>query len=215
MDVPRSAPDVDENGPGTAPPPPGTATSTDVRPDAPAGACLACAGTVERADRRPVVATRRAVLAGSGASAALLLLAACGGEPPSGTRGGGADEDADDDADDDREDGDQDDDGGGGRLVGPGEALASTSDVPVGGALAVTVGGAQLLVTQPEEGTFAAFSAICTHEGCTVGPGDGELLCPCHASRYDLATGAVLGGPAPAPLPEVPVTVDGGEVTSA
>lgn len=212
MDVPRPGPDVDESGPRTVPSPPGTAPATGVRP----GACLACAGTVESADgRRPVVATRRAVLAGSGASAALLLLAACGGEPPSGTRGGGADEDADDDADDDREDGDQDDDGGGGRLVGPGEALASTSDVPVGGALAVTVGGAQLLVTQPEEGTFAAFSAICTHEGCTVGPGDGELLCPCHASRYDLATGAVLGGPAPAPLPEVPVTVDGGEVTSA
>ncbi|WP_454044137.1 Rieske (2Fe-2S) protein [Cellulosimicrobium sp. Marseille-Q8652] len=93
--------------------------------------------------------------------------------------------------------------------------LAQADDVPVGGALGVTVGGAQLLVTQPEEGSFAAFSAICTHQGCTVAPGDGELVCPCHASRYDLATGAVLGGPAPEPLPEVPVTVESGEVTSA
>jgi len=141
--------------------------------------------------------TRRVVLAGSGAGAALALLAACGGSQPSGTSGA-------------------DDSGGGGdAVVGPGQALASADDVPVGGALAVTVDGAPLLVTQPEEGTFAAFSAICTHQGCTVGPGDGELLCPCHASRYDLATGAVLGGPAPSPLPEVPVTVDGGEVTSA
>ncbi|MFB8229335.1 Rieske (2Fe-2S) protein [Cellulosimicrobium sp. NPDC055967] len=144
--------------------------------------------------------TRRVVLAGSGAGAALALLAACGGEP-SGTRSGGTSGDGGS--------------GGGEAVVEPGQALASTDDVPVGGALAVTVAGAPLLVTQPEEGTFAAFSAICTHQGCTVGPGDGELLCPCHASRYDLATGAVLGGPAPSPLPEVPVTVDGGEVTSA
>ncbi|WP_264031543.1 Rieske (2Fe-2S) protein [Cellulosimicrobium sp. SH8] len=145
--------------------------------------------------------TRRVVLAGSGAGAALSLLAACGGGEPSGSTDGGTSG--------------ADGSGGGEAVVGPGQALASVDDVPVGGALAVTVDGAPLLVTQPEEGTFAAFSAICTHQGCTVAPGDGELLCPCHASRYDLATGAVLGGPAPSPLPEVPVTVDGGEVTSA
>lgn len=144
--------------------------------------------------------TRRVVLAGTGAGAALALLAACGGDPPAGTQ-----------RPDDATSGDE----GGDAVVEPGQVLASVDDVPVGGALAVTVGGAPLLVTQPEDGTFAAFSAICTHEGCTVGPGDGELLCPCHASRYDLATGAVLGGPAPLPLPEVPVAVDDGEVTSA
>lgn len=139
--------------------------------------------------------TRRAVLAGAGSSALLVVLAACGG----GSGGGSGDS------------GDRD----GGDLVGPGESLAAVADVPVGGALSVTVAGERLLVTQPEEGTFAAFSAICTHQGCTVLPGDGELRCPCHASRYDLATGAVLGGPAPAPLPKVDVTVDGDTVTSA
>ncbi|QJW37007.1 Rieske (2Fe-2S) protein [Cellulosimicrobium protaetiae] len=146
--------------------------------------------------------TRRVVLSGTGAGAMALLLAACGGGAPSGTQDG-------------QGSGDGSDGGGdGSQLVGPGQVLAGADDVPVGGALAVTVDGEQLLVTQPEEGTFAAFSAICTHQGCTVAPGDGELVCPCHASRYDLATGAVLGGPAPSPLPEVPVTVDGGEVTS-
>ncbi|KLN33587.1 Rieske (2Fe-2S) protein [Cellulosimicrobium cellulans] len=150
---------------------------------------------------RGATPTRRVVLAGSGAGAALALLAACGGGGPSGTQDGGTSG--------------GEGSGAGGPDVGPGQALASVDDVPVGGALAVTVDGAPLLVTQPAEGTFAAFSAICTHQGCTVAPGDGELLCPCHASRYDLATGAVLGGPAPSPLPEVPVTVDGGEVTSA
>lgn len=144
--------------------------------------------------------TRRSVLAGTGSGAALLLLAACGGGAPSGT------------GDPSGTEGEGDEGSG---AVPPGEVLARADDVPVGGALSVTVGGAQLLVTQPEEGTFAAFSAICTHQGCTVAPGDGELLCPCHASRYDLATGAVLGGPAPEPLPEVPVAVASGEVTSA
>jgi cytochrome b6-f complex iron-sulfur subunit len=145
--------------------------------------------------------TRRAVLAGSGAGAALAALAACGGTPPSGTRGG-----TDDVADEGT---------GGGAGVAAGQVLARTDDVPVGGAVGVTVDGAQLLVTQPEEGTFAAFSAVCTHQACTVAPGEGELVCPCHASRYDLATGEVLGGPAPSPLPEVDVTVESGEVTSA
>ncbi|MBD5788071.1 Rieske (2Fe-2S) protein [Cellulosimicrobium terreum] len=145
------------------------------------------------------VPTRRAVLAGSGAGAALAVLAACGGDPPSGTQDGT----------------DSSDGASGGAVVEPGQELASTDDVPVGGALAVTVEGAELLVTQPEEGTFAAFSAICTHQGCTVAPGDGELRCPCHASRFDLATGDVLGGPAPEPLHEVSVTVDDGRVTSS
>lgn len=150
--------------------------------------------------------TRRAVLAGSGAGAALAVLAACGGSPPSGTGGTGGGSGG----------GTGGGSGGGGDTVVPaGEALARTDDVPVGGAVGITVDGAPLLVTQPEEGTFAAFSAICTHQGCTVAPGDGELVCPCHASRYDLATGEVLGGPAPAPLPEVAVTVASGEVTSA
>lgn len=145
--------------------------------------------------------SRRTVLAGSGAGAATALLAACGGDRPAGTRQGDA-------ASSGR--------GGGGTAdVEPGQVLAEVDDVPVGGALAVTVGGAPLLVTQPQDGAFAAFSAVCTHAGCTVGPGDGELLCPCHQSRYDLATGAVLGGPAPGPLAGVRVEVDGGRFTSA
>ncbi len=141
--------------------------------------------------------TRRAVLAGSGAGAALAVLAACGADASSGTsRGpGGA--------------------MGAGSGVPADEVLARTDDVPLGGAVGVTVDGAPVLVTQPEEGVFAAFSAVCTHQGCTVAPGDGELVCPCHASRYDLATGAVLAGPAPSPLPEVAVSVMSGQVVSA
>jgi cytochrome b6-f complex iron-sulfur subunit len=94
-------------------------------------------------------------------------------------------------------------------------ALAKLSDVPVGGAVSATAGGKPILISQPTAGTVKAFSAICTHMGCTVGPGKGELDCPCHGSRYNLSTGAVIGGPAPKPLTEIPVKVVNGEVVPA
>jgi Rieske Fe-S protein len=88
------------------------------------------------------------------------------------------------------------------------------ADVPRGGG--VVLRGEQLVVTQPTAGDFRVFSAICTHQGCMVGTvADGAIICPCHNSMYDIATGQVVGGPAPRPLAERPVTVDGGQITLA
>lgn len=97
-----------------------------------------------------------------------------------------------------------------------GATLLATSDVPVGGSAAATdAAGNDLVVAQPKAGEFVAFSAVCTHMGCTVAP-DGKLLrCPCHGSVYDAFTGAVVSGPAPQPLPSVAVEVKGGEVREA
>jgi Rieske Fe-S protein len=62
-------------------------------------------------------------------------------------------------------------------------------------------------------GDFRAFSAICTHAGCTVGyDTSAGFVCPCHGGRYDASTGAVISGPPPAPLPGIPVTVADGDV---
>jgi Rieske Fe-S protein len=94
-------------------------------------------------------------------------------------------------------------------------ALAKLSDIPVGGAVSATSGGKPILISQPTAGTVKAFSAICTHMGCTVGPAKGELDCPCHGSRYNLTTGAVIGGPAPKPLTPVAVKVVNGQVVTA
>ena len=62
-------------------------------------------------------------------------------------------------------------------------------------------------------GGLVAYSAICTHLGCSVYAAlnrDGNIACPCHASLFDpRADAKVLGGPAPRPLPSLPVTVDG------
>ncbi len=54
-----------------------------------------------------------------------------------------------------------------------------------------------------------AYSGVCTHTGCSVTEWSTEarnFLCPCHASQFDPRAGAsVIGGPAPRPLPMLPL----------
>jgi Rieske Fe-S protein len=95
---------------------------------------------------------------------------------------------------------------------------------PAGRAAAVPVGGGavyrekKIVVTQPTAGQYKAFSAVCTHAGCVVdNVANGQIQCPCHGSRFAIADGSVQDGPAPKPLPEYKVAVQGGnlEVTKA
>ena len=66
----------------------------------------------------------------------------------------------------------------------------------------VPVSGQRVIVVQTPE-RLCAFSAKCTHEGCTVSylPGQSVIWCPCHDGRFDLQ-GRVLSGPPPKPLPQ-------------
>jgi Rieske Fe-S protein len=74
----------------------------------------------------------------------------------------------------------------------------------------------QLVVTQPQAGTFKAFSAICTHQGCTVSEVKGGTInCPCHGSKFAVADGTPTAGPAKKPLAETAVTVQGSSVVLA
>jgi Rieske Fe-S protein len=53
------------------------------------------------------------------------------------------------------------------------------------------------------------FSNKCTHAGCRINQEmDGQLICPCHGSRYEAATGKVVQGPAGLDLPSVPFITD-------
>lgn len=88
--------------------------------------------------------------------------------------------------------------------------LTATADIPVGGG--VIFSDSRVVVTQPEAGDFKCFSAVCTHTGCIVTSVTSTILCQCHASSFDLSTGAVLGGPAGAPLPAVDFTIDKDQV---
>jgi len=95
--------------------------------------------------------------------------------------------------------------GGGAPAGGP---LAKTGDIPVGGGKVFE--DRQVVVTQPEKGTFKCFTAVCTHAGCTVGEVKGGTInCPCHGSQFKIADGSVAHGPAEKPLAAIPLTVDG------
>ncbi|MDG4765505.1 Rieske (2Fe-2S) protein [Solwaraspora sp. WMMD406] len=152
----------------------------------------------------PRMTSRRHVLLGVGGVGATVALAACGtdtddaSETPNTPIDGGATT------------------GGatGGTTDGDASALTTTSEVPVGGGVIFAAQG--VVVTQPTEGEFKAFSNICTHQQCPVANLDGGTInCTCHFSAFSISDGSVVSGPAPAPLEEKSVTVDGENISVA
>lgn len=61
-------------------------------------------------------------------------------------------------------------------------------------------------------GQWRAFSATCTHAPCTVDFSGSAIVCPCHGGTYNPTNGAVTGGPPPAPLPEMTVLIQNGNL---
>ncbi|MDQ5855465.1 MAG: Rieske (2Fe-2S) protein [Actinomycetota bacterium] len=95
-----------------------------------------------------------------------------------------------------------------------GQSLASTADIPVGGG--EVFADQNVVVTQPQAGTFKAFSAVCTHQGCTVSKvASGTIDCPCHGSKFAIADGSVVNGPASRPLEGRQITVSGDTIQLA
>jgi len=132
--------------------------------------------------------TRRNAIAGAAAAGiGVPLLAACGGNT-----------------------------GGGSQQPAPaaGEKLGATSEVPVGGGKIFA--DQQVVVTQPNQGSFEGFSAVCTHAGCLLSTvSDGTMNCTCHGSRFSIEDGSVVTGPASSPLPKVELAVKRGEIVTA
>lgn len=94
-----------------------------------------------------------------------------------------------------------------------GDAIAAIDDIPVGGAISATAsGGAEIILARPSEAEVVGFSAVCTHQGCTVAPAEDEIRCPCHGSVYEMLTGENVSGPAPSPLEPFDVRVAGDSV---
>jgi Rieske Fe-S protein len=89
--------------------------------------------------------------------------------------------------------------------------VATVSQIPANGGLVVA--NQDLVLTRDTAGTVRGFSAVCTHQGCTVSRvANGVISCPCHGSRFSATTGAVITGPAASPLPPVNVTVEGNDI---
>jgi thiosulfate dehydrogenase [quinone] large subunit len=72
--------------------------------------------------------------------------------------------------------------------------------------------GSPDIVIRGDGGGLQAFSAVCTHAGCTVGYQNGQIVCPCHGAVYNPVSGAVEGGPAPAGLARKRVVEHGGSI---
>jgi Rieske Fe-S protein len=90
-------------------------------------------------------------------------------------------------------------------------ALAATSQVPDGGGKIID--GENIVITQPQSGSFRAFSAICTHEGCFVSSvSNGTINCPCHGSKFSIKDGSVVKGPATRPLAAIAIKVEGASI---
>jgi Rieske Fe-S protein len=97
---------------------------------------------------------------------------------------------------------------------GQAPSLALTSDVPVGGGKILA--DKKIVITQPRAGSFEAFTAICTHQGCTVSDvSGGTVNCPCHGSKFSIANGSVVTGPAAAALAPVSIKVQGTSIVQA
>ncbi|MGW4040821.1 Rieske (2Fe-2S) protein [Streptomyces sp. NPDC004778] len=92
-----------------------------------------------------------------------------------------------------------------------GAELAGTGDIPVGGGTIFKE--RKIVVTQPTEGEFKAFSAVCTHASCLVSTvSDGTINCLCHGSKFSITDAAVEAGPATRPLPGEKISVSGGAI---
>jgi thiosulfate dehydrogenase [quinone] large subunit len=100
-----------------------------------------------------------------------------------------------------------------------GKQIVKLANLPVGSTLNFTHSsqGIPAVLFRTKTGVFA-YSAICTHEGCTVSykSSSKHLVCPCHGASFDPAqSGAVVSGPTRTPLSKVKVAVQGAWVVEA
>ncbi len=90
---------------------------------------------------------------------------------------------------------------------------ATVSEVAPNAGKVFRFGSTPGIVVRLPSGEWRAFSAVCTHLGCTVQfrPDLERLWCPCHNGQFDLA-GKNVAGPPPAPLEAYDVAVKGDDV---
>ncbi|MDN4174816.1 Rieske (2Fe-2S) protein [Nocardioides sp. SOB77] len=146
---------------------------------------------------------RRALTGAAGVGIALPVLAACGGDEGST---------ASDPATQGSSSGSSGSSGNGSSAGSGATGLAATGDIEVGGGAIYP--DEEVVITQPSEGEFKAFSIVCTHQGCAVSEVSGDgIVCPCHNSVFSIADGSPQSGPATAPLEERSITVTGDQIT--
>lgn len=104
--------------------------------------------------------------------------------------------------------------GGGSSLPAGAVKLGPSSQLPAESAATYTdpTEGTPDILIRESDGSLKAFSAVCTHAGCTVGYEGGVIVCPCHGGEYDAETGEVIAGPPPEGLAPRRVVESGGQI---
>lgn len=88
-------------------------------------------------------------------------------------------------------------------------AEVAATQVPVGSSVIVD----NVIIAQPNEGEFVAYSTKCPHQGGPITQVDGDTVrCPSHGSVFNIATGEPVSGPAATGMTTVPVRDDNGTV---
>ena len=102
--------------------------------------------------------------------------------------------------------------------AGKGTKIVKLTSLKVGAARNfVASNGAPAILFRTKTGVFA-YSAICTHQGCTVAysAASKTMKCPCHQAEFDPNKSArVVNGPAVNPLGKIKVAVKGAWVIEA
>jgi 3-phenylpropionate/trans-cinnamate dioxygenase ferredoxin subunit len=92
--------------------------------------------------------------------------------------------------------------------------VATLGEIPQGRGKQVTVGERKFAIFYLE-GKVYAIDDTCTHRGASLSEGEcraGQVMCPWHSARFDLATGQNLCPPAPTGVQSYPVQVVGDDV---
>ena len=87
--------------------------------------------------------------------------------------------------------------------------LDKAQDLPVASVLMFKFGSSPAMLIHGADNSWVAFSAVCTHLGCTVKfePAQNRIHCSCHGGVYDPHTGKNVSGPPPKPLKAYKVNV--------
>ncbi len=95
-------------------------------------------------------------------------------------------------------------------------AVVAAADFPEDGKFAADVNGWQVLIVRLDDG-FHAVNDRCSHAASPLSAGRirrGSIMCPLHGARFDIASGACIGGPY-VPLRRFDVRVEDGQVEVA
>ena len=93
-------------------------------------------------------------------------------------------------------------------------SLSDADKLEAGAAMMFRFGTRPAVLIHQKDDSWTAFSAVCTHLGCTVKyeADKDRIHCACHGGVYDASTGAVKSGPPPKGLKQYSVEVKDGEV---